>query len=47
MTEVGGVLPGDGWNFGAPLAKFPSNLKENFVGFGRGERQRVEMLKQG
>jgi hypothetical protein len=35
---------GDGWNFGAPHAKSSSNPDENFAGFGRGERQRVNML---
>jgi hypothetical protein len=47
MVEFGGFLPGGGWNFGAPQAKISSNPKENFTGFGHGERQRVEMLLLG
>jgi hypothetical protein len=31
MAEVGGVLLGGGWNFGAPQTNFSSNSKKNFV----------------
>jgi hypothetical protein len=39
-----GFPAGDGWDFGAPQAKFSFNPDENFAGFRRGERQQVEML---
>jgi hypothetical protein len=35
---------GDGWNFGAPHAKVSSNHALFIAGFGRGERQRLEVL---
>jgi hypothetical protein len=35
---------GDGWNFGAPHDKVSSNPALFITGFGRGERQRVEVL---
>jgi hypothetical protein len=35
---------GDGWNFSAPHAKLSSNPAVFTAGFGRGERQRLELL---
>jgi hypothetical protein len=35
---------GAGWKFGAPHAQFSSNPVQFTAGFGRGGRQRLEML---
>jgi hypothetical protein len=37
-------LAGGGWKFGAPHAKLLSNPAVLHPGFGRGERQRMEVL---
>jgi hypothetical protein len=37
MVEVRVFCRGDGWNFGAPQAKFSSNPDENFADLGVGK----------
>jgi hypothetical protein len=43
-TPIAGHLAGGGWKFGAPHAKLSSNPVVIHPGFGRGERQRLEVL---